>query len=257
MAPTWDVFRADALAGRRALVTGAGRGVGRQLAAALATAGAHVTLNDVALDRARSAAADLGNDAVGAAADVTDRASVSAMLDAHGPWDIVVNNAGNAGASASLSLVPFETTEPESWDAPLAVNLAGVMNVTHAALPHMTAQGWGRIITVVSDAGRVGDPGLAAYAAAKAGAAGFMRSIARETGKFGVCVNCVSLGSIVDPERDQRPAAVIEAQARRYPVRRLGAPQDVAGLVVLLATDAGAWITGQTIPVNGGYSSAL
>jgi 3-oxoacyl-[acyl-carrier protein] reductase len=253
----WNVFAPSALSGRRALVTGAGQGVGERLAVALAAAGASVTVNDIALDRAEKVASQIGGSANAASCDVTDLASVQEMFDAGGPWDIVVNNAGNAGASARLGLTPFAQSDPASWAAPIDVNLRGVMNVTFAALPGMVAQQWGRLITIVSDAGRFGDAGLAAYAGAKAGAAGFVRSIARENGRHGICVNAVALGSISAGDRDPRDAETIAKQVRAYPIRRLGTPEDVAGIVVLLASDASAWITGQTIPVNGGYSSAL
>jgi 3-oxoacyl-[acyl-carrier protein] reductase len=253
----WDIFKPEILTGRRALVTGGGQGVGAVIGRALASAGATVVINDVDPDRAGECASEIGHGAVGHAADVTDLAAVTAMAEQTGPWDIVVNNAGMAGASAQLALTAFADTDEASWAAPLAVNVNGVLNVTRAALPAVIANGWGRIVTIVSDAGRVGDGGLAVYAAAKAAAAGFMRSIARENGKFGITANCISLGTMQIPERDTRTPEQVAAQVRRYPLRRLGHPDDVAGLVVLLASSAGSWITGQTIPVNGGYSSAL
>jgi 3-oxoacyl-[acyl-carrier protein] reductase len=120
----------------------------------------------------------------------------------------------------------------------------------------MIGAGWGRVVTVVSDAGRTGEPLMAAYAAAKAGAAGFCRSVAREVARHGVTVNCVSLGTMrLDDATPGSPAQ--ERVVQRYPIRRAGLPQDVSTLVALLASDAGSWITGQTIPVNGGLSFSL
>jgi NAD(P)-dependent dehydrogenase (short-subunit alcohol dehydrogenase family) len=263
------------LAGRRALVTGGGQGIGRATARALADAGGSVVVNDVVAERADAVAAEVrdgGGEASSAAFDVTDRHAVRAAIEALGGVDILVNNAGNAGAEGFAPMVPFADTDPESWDRYLRVNLYGVMHCTHAALPAMIARGEGRIITIVSDAGRFGDAYLAPYAAAKAGAAGFCRSVAREVGRHGITVNCVSLGSIRTPatehdEVDQpsQPGQPSEAgepdeatrRLRRYIIRRYGEPADVAAMVAYLASPLASWITGQTYPVNGGYTLAL
>jgi 3-oxoacyl-[acyl-carrier protein] reductase len=119
----------------------------------------------------------------------------------------------------------------------------------------------GRVITILSDAARVGDPNLAAYAAAKAGAAGFIRSVAAEVGRFGITANCIALGTMRTPltgmDLEEREPEFVRSLLRDYVIRRRGEPEDVAGLVALLASEHGAWITGQTIPVNGGRSMAL
>jgi len=253
------------LRGRRALVTGAGQGVGRGIALTLARAGAEVLVNDMVADRAAAVAGEAvaaGGAAEPAVFDVTDHEAVRDAVDDAGGVDVLVNNAGNAGTAGMVSLAPFADTTPADWQPYLAVNLHGVLHCAHAVLPGMVQRGWGRIVTVVSDAGRVGDGGLAAYAAAKAGAAGFTRALAAEVGRHGITVNAVSLGTMRTPlteslwadggNPEQRKAIL-----RRYAIRRPGEPEDVAGLVLLLASPAGSWITGQTYPVNGGSSFAL
>jgi len=134
-----------------------------------------------------------------------------------------------------------------------------VLNCTRAALPGMIERGYGRIVTVISDAGRVGEPNLEIYSGAKAGAAGFIRAIAKAVGRYSVTANCVALGTTRTPAT--APALEVEEHAkkvlRHYPIRRLGEPEDAANMVLFLASDASSWMTGQTIPVNGGYSFAL
>jgi 3-oxoacyl-[acyl-carrier protein] reductase len=136
------------------------------------------------------------------------------------------------------------------------------MNCCHVAVPGMIAQGKGRIVTIVSDAGRAGEARLVAYSAAKAGAAGFVRALARETGRFGITANAISL-STLEPPLDGAARAEFLASDRarahvaRYVIRRFGTPDDVANMVLFLCSDAASWITGQTYPVNGGYAFAL
>jgi NAD(P)-dependent dehydrogenase (short-subunit alcohol dehydrogenase family) len=245
--------------GRRVLVTGAGQGVGRGIARAFAAAGAEVAVNDV--DPARAAAVADETGGVPAVFDVTDLAAVSAAVAALGGVDVLVNNAGNAGTAGFGALGTFADSDPADWEPFLRVNLYGVLHCTRAVLPEMIGRGWGRVVTIVSDAGRTGSPGLAVYGAAKAGAGALMRSVAAETGRHGVTANAVALGTMrteateplwADPD-NPRAAAVL----RGYPIRRPGRPEDVGPLVVFLAGEDASWITGQTIPVNGGLSSAL
>ncbi len=252
------------LRGRRALVTGGGQGVGATIAAMLASAGAAVVVNDVVDDRAASQAERIvraGGRAEPLAFDVTDHGAVGEAIAASGPIDILVNNAGNAGTSG-VDTDRFVDTTPPQWERYIDVNLYGVMHCVHAALPGMVDRGWGRIITIVSDAGRVGGARLAAYSAAKAGAAGFCRAIAREVARDGVTVNNVALGTMRteltsalwdDPERADMQRAILSD----YLIRRPGEPDDAAWMVAVLASDRSAWITGQTVPVNGGYSFTL
>lgn len=252
------------LKGRNALITGAGQGVGRAIALLMAEHNAGtVFVNDLFEDRAEAVATeinDAGGSAVGIAADVTDYDSIKAMAARVGeigePAQIIVNNAGLP--PAGFPMKPFHESEPEEWEKFIRLNLYGPMYVTRAFIEPMIERGWGRVVTIISDAARVGDPFMAWYAAGKAGAAGFMRSIANETGKLGVNCNCISLGSIFpgfDPEVGL--AEEMKRRFRGYALRRPGTPEDVAPMVVFLSSDASSWITGQVYPVNGGYSFAV
>jgi NAD(P)-dependent dehydrogenase (short-subunit alcohol dehydrogenase family) len=253
-----------------AFVTGAGQGAGRAIALTLARHNAGgIAVNDAIQERAAAVAAEiqaLGVPALAVAADVGSHAAVrSAIAKAAelGPVTILVNNAGNAGPNATMGLSPlFWETQPGDWDRFFRTNLQGVMNCCHAALPGMVALGKGRIVTIVSDAGRVGEARMAAYAAAKAGAAGFVRAIAREAGRFGITANAISLSSLEPPLDDAAKAAFLASEqakthVSRYVIRRFGRPDDVAHMALFLCSDAAGWITGQTYPVNGGYSFAM
>ena len=256
------------LTGRGALVTGAGQ-VGRVIATTLAAHGAApIVVVDIAGPVGEELAADLqaaGTDAVSVTADITDPGGIDLLSEAvrrlQQPVQILVNNAGLPPGfldGSSSILRPFAETEPEDWEPVINLNLYGVMRVTRAMLPAMIDSGWGRVITIVSDAGRTGDPNVAAYAAAKAGAAGFMRCLASEVGRYHVTANSISLGSLWRPQDDSEPSPeYLQRLARRYPAGRPGYPQDVANLVLYLASNAAEWITGQVYPLNGGYSYAL
>jgi 3-oxoacyl-[acyl-carrier protein] reductase len=228
-----------------------------------------IAVNDAVQERAAAVAAEieaLGVPALGIAAYVGDHAAVRAAMAAAGKLGavtILVNNAGNAGPNATMRLSQlFWETEPSDWLRYFRTNLHGVMNCCHAALPGMVAQGKGRIVTIVSDAGRVGEARLAAYAAAKAGAAGFVRAIAREAGRFGITANAISLSSL-EPALDEAAKSnylqsdQAKAHLSRYVIRRFGKPDDVAHMTLFLCSEAAGWITGQTYPVNGGYSFAM
>jgi NAD(P)-dependent dehydrogenase (short-subunit alcohol dehydrogenase family) len=259
------------LNGQYAFVTGAGQGAGRGIALMLARHNAAgVAVNDFVMARAEAVAAEieaLGVRAIPVQADVGDHGSVAAAFAAAraalGPITLLVNNAGNAGPDATMGLSPlFWETAPTEWDRYFRTNLQGVMNCCHVALPEMVELKRGRIVTIVSDSGRVGEARMAAYAAAKAGAAGFVRSIAKETGRFGITCNAVSLSTLAPPTDSKDAARFLasdqsRAQLSRYTIRRYGRPDDVAAMVAFLCSDAAAWITGQTYPVNGGYSFAV
>lgn len=251
------------LSGHRAMVTGGGQGVGAEIAATLADAGAEVLVNDLVEERAAAAAERIvasGGLAKPVAFDVTDYDAVVAAFGAHPPVDILVNNAGNAGRAMSFTaedLAPFLETGPRDWEPFVRVNLYGVMYATRAALPRMIESGWGRVITIISDAGRVGEQRQTAYAAAKAGAAGFSRALARELGRNNITVNCISLGAMNTQGLPPAEEAKLEPMLKRYVIRRRGLPTDVAAMVTFLASSQAEWITGQTYPVNGGYSFAL
>jgi len=243
------------LEGRRALVTGAGRGIGRAIARTLAGAGATVAVNDIVpaqVDMVVEEILAAGGKATPMPFDVTQWQEVARTVVRYGDIDMLVNNAGNAGAEGFGELCDFAESDPEDWMRYFAVNLFGTMHCTRAVLPSMIAGNGGRVVTIVSDAGRYGDAKLAPYAAAKAGAAGFCRSVAREVGRYGITVNCVSLGTIESPA-----TAGGSADNSRYVVRRRGKPEEVASLVAYLASPMAAWITGQTYALNGGYTFSL
>jgi len=258
------------LGGQVAFVTGAGQGAGRAIALTLARHNAGgVAVNDFAPERAAAVVEELkamGVPAVAAPADVGDHDAVSAAMatasEALGTVTLLVNNAGNAGPQSTMGLAPpFWETGPEDWDRYLHTNLKGVMNCCHAALPGMVNEKRGRIVTIISDAGRIGEARLASYSAAKAGAAGFTRAIARETGRYGITANAVSLSTLEPPIDEEEMAAFMASertknQLSRYTIRRFGKPQEVADMVLFLCSNSAAWITGQTYPVNGGYSFA-
>lgn len=253
------------LENRVALVTGGGQGVGRQVALHFAAHGAKaVIVNDYVRERADAVAAEveaLGAQGIALAGDVTDFDGLSAGVDqavaTAGGLDILVNNAGNAGPRTDqVKLVPFWETGPDDWAVWLGTNLHGVLNTTRTALPFIVASGNGSIINVISDAGRVGEPHLPIYSAAKAGVAGFGRALAKAVGAQGVRVNAVSLASVNTPgvESQLTDPEAVKRMLRQYVIRRLGEPSDVANMILFLASDASSWITGQTYPVNGGYS---
>lgn len=252
------------LSGRRALVTGGGQGVGRGIALGLAAAGAEVVVNDISDERAGAVVEEMfaqGGRGIAAVFDVTDHAAVRAAVGEVGGVDVLVNNAGNAGVVGFGARGPFAESEPDSWEPYLQVNLYGAMHCARATLPAMIEQGWGRIVTIVSDAGRTGDTYLSAYSAAKAGAAGFTRALARETGRHGITVNNIALGTMRTPQTEALWADSGNEQAkamlRSYVIRRPGTPEDVAPLVVFFASEYSSWITGQTYPLNGGFSFSL
>ena len=253
----WSNF----IAGRVAIVTGAGSGVGRAIAMQMARAGAELWINDVDPERADDAVAEIRSESLVArpvVADVCDRAAVELMVEETGPVDILVNNAGIP--AEGIVIKPFVDTGPAEWDPLIRLNLAAVLGVTRAYLPGMLERGWGRVLTIVSDAGRRGERYQAVYGAAKAAAMGFSRGLAAEVGRQGVTVNCISLGTMKTgllAQHLERAPELEEKLARPYPVGRIGQVTDPAPLAVLLCSDAAEWITGQVYPVDGGYAPAL
>ena len=256
------------LAGRVGFVTGAGQGVGRQIAFHLAAHEAKaVVVTDYHLDRADSVAREIetaGATALALRCDVTDYedvvAAIACATDRFGSLDVLVNNAGNSGAAGlDLNQPPFWETEPKDWAPWVEVNFTGVLHCARAAVPGMVQRRHGRIITIVSDAGRTGEPHLVVYSGAKAGAAGFTRGLAKAVGRYNITANCIALASMLTPATEHliEDAERVRRMLQRYVIRRFGDPADAANMVVFLASDAAAWITGQTYPVNGGYSFAL
>ncbi|MDP6377823.1 MAG: SDR family oxidoreductase [Pseudomonadales bacterium] len=256
------------LSSRVALVTGAGQGVGATTAHYLATQGAAVVVNDYVAERAETVAGEInesGGTAIALQGDVTSFEAVTAMLttarEQLGTVDVLVNNAGNAGANPlNLTGAPFWEKDPAEWEPFLQVNLYGVLNCCRAVIPAMLEAGnGGRLITVISDAGRVGEPGLEAYSAAKAGAAGLMRALARSLGRFNVTSNCVAIATTRTPAVEAMTSNedLLRRMLTNYIIRRVGEPSDVAAMVTFLASNAASWTTGQTYPVNGGFSVNL
>jgi 2-hydroxycyclohexanecarboxyl-CoA dehydrogenase len=245
------------LEGRNALVTGAARGIGAGIARALAAAGARVALADVAADSVREVAEGLGKRGLPIVMDVSDARSVRAgVAEAEarlGPLDVLVNNAGVD------TIAPFVETAEAVWDRLWAVNLKGTLLTTRAVLDGMIARKRGRIVSIGSDAGRVGSTGEAVYSATKGGVIAFSKSLAREVARHGITVNCVCPGptdtALLEQVReyDEKLHASL---ARAIPLRRLGKPEDVAAAVAFLASDDAAYITGQTLSVSGGLTMA-
>ncbi len=250
------------LSGKRALITGGGNGIGAEIGRALVRAGAHVWINDISQERASEIATELCAIGPGSAspvkADVTDPAKVLRMREETGPVDILVNNVGIP--IGGFQLQKFVDSQPSDWDLSIWLNFGSVLHVTHAYVGAMTEAGFGRVITIVSDAGRKGERYQVIYGAAKAASMGFSRGLAAEVGKFGVTVNCVALGAMkTGPLIDviANDPAFETKMARPYAVPRIGRTTDPAPLVAFLASDYAEWITGQTYPVDGGYVNAL
>ncbi len=241
------------LSGRVALVTGAGRFTGEAIARGLAGAGASVAVNDVVPERAESVAAairEAGGEAIAAPFDVCSgeavAAGVKAVEAALGPVDILVNN---AGVPEGMALVPFRETDEAQWQRHVDLNLYGVLHCSRAVLDGMCERGFGRIVIISSGAGQIGiGIGVSAYGAGKAGALGFMRHLSQEVAGQGVTVNALALGMM----ENAVPESMRAQAGATVPVGRLGRPADVAAAVRYLASEQAAWMTGQTIGLNGG-----
>jgi len=242
------------LDGRKALVTGGGRGIGRAIALAFAREGADVAVNDYRnFDEARAVVAQieaLGQRALAVEADVADEAAVRQMVarvhDAFGRIDILVNNAG------IVTLAPVETMDVTLWDETIAIHLRGTFLVTRLVLPGMLERGSGRIINLASQIGQIGRERFAHYAAAKAGIIGFSKSLAREVGPRGVLVNCIAPGPIATGIVPADPTGPTTDYISPLPLRRVGTVDEVAPTAVFLASDAATYYTGQTLGPNGG-----
>ncbi len=245
------------LKGKVAIVTGAARDVGREVALALAAEGAIVAVNcHKSRDGAEAVVREIvqaGGEARVYPADVSNYESVCGMVDAvakdWGRIDVLVNNAG------MVLRQKFLATTPQDWQRQVGVGLYGVIHTCHAVLPHMVKQKGGRIISLAGDSARVGESGLAVTAAARSGAIALTKSLAKEFGRDRITVNALTLGLVVT---EHNPPEWLAANAdrinRQYPLGRIGRPEDVAPMVVFLASDGARWITGQVRSVNGGYS---
>jgi NAD(P)-dependent dehydrogenase (short-subunit alcohol dehydrogenase family) len=253
--------------GQVAVITGGARGIGLATARMLAQEGARIALADIDGDAVRAAAAGLeataSCEAVAVPTDISDERAVAALAETvHarlGPPDIVVH------CAAILDDKTFLESSPADWKAMLDVCLYGPLLVLRAMLPGMVARGYGRVVCLGSDAGRVGQARLSYYAAAKGGVIAQIKSIAQEVGRHGVTLNVVSPGATNTELREAREARrraemgeekyarYAGAVLKRYPAGRLGEPEDIAAMVAFLASRRAAWITGQVISVNGGF----
>jgi 2-hydroxycyclohexanecarboxyl-CoA dehydrogenase len=244
------------LAGKVAIVTGAGSGIGRGIALALAEAGARVAVVDVDEAGAKATVAALPREGRVYAADITDKRAIDAVvadvMERWGGVHVLVNNAGWDRA------LPFVETTEDFWDKVLAINLKGPIICTKAVLPPMIQQEYGKIVSIASDAGRVGSSGEAVYSAAKGGIIAFTKTIAREVARHHINVNCVCPGPSDTPLFQREFVAVnpklADSLKRVIPWGRLGRPEDVAPAVVFLASDDAGYITGQTLSVSGGLT---
>lgn len=244
------------LKGKVALVTGAGRDVGRDIALSLAAEGAAVAVNyNGSREKAAAVVADIekaGGKAIAYKADVANFAEVNDMVSKivadFGGLNIVVNNAGVALRNR------FSDTTQDEWKKQIDVCLYGAVHVCKATAPHLEKSGDGRIIALVGDSSRVGESGLSIVAAARGGVIALMKSLARELGRVGTTANTISLGLVETPHDIAWVNANREKLTKLYPLRRLGFSSDIAPMVTLLASKHGGWITGQTISINGGFS---
>jgi 2-hydroxycyclohexanecarboxyl-CoA dehydrogenase len=238
-----------------AIVTGAGQGIGRAIAARLAAEGATVVVSDINQDAACQAARAIGGAAMAVTADVTSAGSVTALASQaqrrFGHIDVLINNAGWDKSGR------FIDSDPADWDRIIQINLYGVLNTSKAVLPIMAEQRRGTVVNIASDAGRVGSSGEAVYSAAKGGVIAFTKATAREMARYQVTANCVCPG----PADTALFAAIggddpklRDALVRAIPLRRLAEPADVAAAVAFLASDDAAFITGQTLSVSGGLT---
>jgi 3-oxoacyl-[acyl-carrier protein] reductase len=241
------------LADRVAIVTGGGRGIGRAIALRLAEAGASVVVNDIEpVEAVVGEIKAMGRQALPVLADVSSAPGVDKLvaetIAAYSRIDILVNNAGIARDQLLLRM-----TE-EEWDSVLAVDLKSVFLCTRAVLKYMVKERRGRVISIASIVGMVGNPGQANYAAAKAGIIGFTRTVAKEVASRGITVNAVAPG-FIDTEMTQRlKEEWKEELKKRIPLGRLGSPRDVAEAVAFLASEEAGYITGQVLVVDGGMS---
>ena len=244
------------LKGKVAFVTGATNEIGRAVCLGLIKEGAKVAFSDINVEKGEALAAEvtgLGGEGIFLKTDVRNyqevKDSVTKTKDHFGQVDIVVYMAGVG------FLKRFVETRPDDWKNTVDVLLYGMLNTTHAVLPLMIENKYGKIVSVMGDSSRVGESGLSLVAAPRAGQGALVKSLAREVGRYNITLNCVSVGVV---ETSHYPAGHIdkyrEKIVKNYPVGRLGTPEDVAPMILLLCSSLSNWITGQIISVNGGYS---
>lgn len=252
--------------GKVALITGGGEGIGRMVGLMLAEEGAHTVLGDIDLSKAESVANEvkaLGSKALAFNIDITNQDQVNHMvqkaIDEFKRIDILVNVPGRGERTT------FSASNRKDWDFSINLNLYGVLNCTKAVIDQMIEQKYGKIVSVVSDAGRVGENMNSVYAAAKGGVIAFSKSLAKEVGRYNINVNCVSLSAMNTPAGIKWRKEISEGMGEEswkeyekkilsnYVIRRFGEVEDAANAICFLASDRASWITGQTLSVNGGY----
>ncbi len=240
------------LTGKTALVTGATGGIGGAIAKAFKAQGAQVGLSGTRQDRLAALAAEMGEGTAVLPCDLSDPESVAGLLGAAetalGQVDILVNNAGLTRDTLALRM------KDEDWDLVLSVNLSSAFKLSKTALRGMMKRRWGRIINITSIVGVTGNPGQANYAASKAGMIGLAKSLAQEVAARGITVNCVAPGFIETAMTDELKDDQRTAIMARIPAGRMGGAEDISAAAVYLASEEAAYVTGQTLHVNGGMA---
>ena len=247
----------SALDNRIIIVTGAASGIGKGIATRLAADGATIVVADLDAAKSQETASALGNDSIGVAVDVTDRTKVDAMtakvVETFGRIDVLVNNAGWD------KVEPFMNSTAATWDRVIAINLIGTLNCTQSVASHMIAAESGAVISIGSDAGRVGSSGEAVYSAAKGGIISFSKTFAREVARHNITSNCVCPGPADTPlfaEISEDNPKLRTALEKAIPMRRLAQPDDLANAVAFFASPESTYVTGQTLSVSGGLTMA-
>ncbi|NVM30927.1 MAG: SDR family oxidoreductase [Candidatus Helarchaeota archaeon] len=245
--------------GKVVFITGAGSGIGKQTALDSVEQGAIPVIVDIDGEKVNKVVDEIkskGGDAYPLNLDITDfeavKAAVKELIEKYGKIDVLVNNAGVQSNPGD-----FIRSRKKNWDHEIAVNIYGVLNCTHAIAKQMKKQKSGRIISIGSDAGKVGEPLIAVYSGTKGFIFAFTKGLAKELGKFGITVNAIAPGTTRTPLTEplfQAAPEIIEKMVKRYPMRRLGEPKDISNAILFLAKDESSWITGQILSVSGGYS---
>jgi 3-oxoacyl-[acyl-carrier protein] reductase len=240
------------LSGMTALVTGASGGIGSAIARALAGQGARLAVSGSNVEKLDAIRSELGGDHVALACNLSDSASVDALVpqavDALGQLDILVNNAGVTRDNLAMRM------KDEEWSDVIRINLEAAFRLSRAALKPMMRARYGRIISITSVVGATGNPGQANYAASKAGLVGMSKALAQEVASRGITVNCIAPGFIASAMTDALPEAQRQSLLGRIPAGRLGEGSDVAAAAIYLASREAAYVTGQTLHVNGGMA---